>query len=92
MIREKRTKYANKYIVIFADDKVRRTVYWLTTQCPHFSLNPGKWMNSSKGYWEKKKNLELEVDEIMEKAQQKALNIMEILSRLWLTLERAIVY
>ena len=49
-------------------------------------------MNSSKGYWEKKKNLELEVDEVMEKAQQKALNIMEILSRLWLTLERAIVY
>ena len=27
-------------------------------------------MNSSKGYWEKKKNLELEVDEIMEKAQE----------------------
>ena len=49
-------------------------------------------MNSSKSYWEKKGNLELEVDVIMEKAQQKALNIMEILSRLWLTLEGAIAY
>ena len=49
-------------------------------------------MNSSKGYLEKKKNLELEVDKIIGKAQQKALNIMEILSRLWLTMEGAIVY
>ena len=39
-------------------------------------------MNYSKSYWGKKENLELGVDEIMEKAQQKALNIMEILSRL----------
>ena len=49
-------------------------------------------MNSSKGYLEKKKNLELEVDKIIGKAQQKALKIMEILSRLWLTMEGAIVY
>ena len=89
---EKRTKYASKYIVIFVDDKVWRIVYWLTTQYPKISINPEKWMNSSKSYWEKKGNLELEVDVIMEKAQQKALNIMEILSRLWLTLEGAIAY
>ena len=35
---------------------------------------------------EKKKNLELGVDEIMEKAQQEALNIMGPLSKVWLTL------
>ena len=41
---------------------------------------------------EKKKNLELGVDEIMQKAQQKALSIMGPLSRLWLTLEGVITY
>ena len=40
----------------------------------------------------KNENVELGVDEIIEKAQQKAQNIMEILSRLWLTLEGAIAY
>ena len=36
--------------------------------------------------------MELGLDEIMEKAEQNALNIIEILSRLWLTLEGAIAY
>ena len=49
-------------------------------------------MNSSESYWEKKETLELGVDEIIRKAQQKALNIMEILLRLRLTLEGAIAY
>ena len=49
-------------------------------------------MSSSRSYWEKKENLELGVDEIKGKAQQKALNIMEILLRLRLTLEGAIAY
>ena len=40
----------------------------------------------------KKEHLELDVDVIIEKAQQKALNIMEILLTLWLTLEGAIAY
>ena len=62
----------------------------MTTQYPQ--INPEKWMNSSKSYWGKKENLELGVDEIIEKTQQKALNIMEMLSRLWLTLEGAIAY
>ena len=56
------------------------------------SINPEKWMSSSRSYWEKKENLELGVDEIIGKAQQKALNIMEILLRLRLTLEGAIAY
>ena len=91
-LREKRSKYASKYIVIFVDDKVWRTVYWLTTQYPQISIKPEKWMNSSESYWEKKETLELGVDEIIRKAQQKALNIMEILLRLRLTLEGAIAY
>ena len=49
-------------------------------------------MSSSRSYWEKKENLELGVDEIKGKAKQKALNIMEILLRLRLTLEGAIAY
>ena len=67
-------------------------MYWLTTQYPQVSINPEKWMSSSRSYWEKKENLELGVDEIIGKAQQKALNIMEILLRLRLTLEGAIAY
>ena len=54
----------------------------MITQYPQISIKPEKWMNSSKSYWEKKETLELGVDEIIEKAQQKALNIMEILLRL----------
>ena len=49
-------------------------------------------MNYSKNYWEIKENLELGLDEIMEKAEQKALNFIEIQSRLWMTLEGAIAY
>ena len=54
----------------------------MTTQYPQISINAEKWTNSSRSYWEKKENLELGVDEIIGKAQQKALNIMEILLRL----------
>ena len=68
------------------------TLYWLTTQYPVISINPEKWMNYSKNYWEIKENLELGLDEMMEKAEQKALNIIEIQSRLWMTLEGAIAY
>ena len=80
---EKHKKYTNKYIGIFVQNKVWRTVFWFTTQYPQISINSEKWINSSKSYWKKKKkNLELGVDEIMEKAQQKALSIMGPLSRL----------
>ena len=61
-LREKRSKYASLYlqiairiyIIIFVDDEVWRTVYWLTTQYPQISIKSEKWMNSSKNYWEKR--------------------------------------
>ena len=61
-LREKRSKYASLnlqiairiYIIIFVDDEVWRTVYWLTTQYPQISIKSEKSMNSSKNYWEKR--------------------------------------
>ena len=60
-------------------------------QYSQISIIPEKRINSSKSYWKKKK-LDLGVDEIMEKSQQKDLSIMGPLSRLWLTLEAAAAY
>ena len=49
-LREKRSKYASLYlqiairiyIIIFVDDEVWRTVYWLTTQYPQISIKSEK--------------------------------------------------